>query len=823
MLHQPPLLVGPCQCTPASASPQEQTGPGPRRAKRRLCCGIWLLSDKCGLQCQQRAAGEDGELVTPACLEQLADQPRAHLRGPGLLVSGVEWLFPREGGVGRGLGGRVEQHRVGKEEEEGTDRGGESRRETESGAVVDAGTLEEYQKREAGWGRPPNDPFTGVPFSRHSQPQPHAALKARIDRFLLQGDAGAPVLGRAVLRDSARPSRISPGTAGQSSRPQGHTPDSMPPGQNLASEQASPGAREGTGCHPGARESAACHSGAREGTECHPGARESAACHSGAREGTECHRGRKAPGCTRAEAGCASQAEPPAKRQRTEAASTASLGASSGPVSHEQQLSESLDRALTSALRGFPSFTGQRGAGGTEREAPGALPVGCGVVAESRVSRSALGQKPVERLFPSPRRRESKAVAFGTMRAGPAGAQPSADLHKHIIKRLFGARPLFSSATKPLAEQRERVLRAAQGQRSGAELCWRGCAETSFYPKRTCRDKRARDPPVHGDPTAHWQRTDSGLQGFEGVQFIVCISSQDPSVSERCLWELLLVLLQSVCVLRLPCCLPAALRTPALPRLPGTDTLAPGPALPSLRSPGPQEGHHSCALLIRGRDVIRGHLGPKHPRPLWWNSPPLSQAHRRGHGKALQPLCICHTSFCSIPESFQPLPEDPMSFLFGNLWETAEPGVNILNEQTDVPPHPDSIVKALHVFPDLALTLTWICAPAAVCSPLVVICNAQGVKWAGGSVVCFPLVVICDAQGVRRWRKASAAQRSFPGSSSRVARVSTVHPGMVDNPTWRSFVHVGRLIVLDSEAQGGPTPHCHTDSHHDTPLARQAP
>ncbi|KAG8011780.1 Vasotocin-neurophysin VT 1 [Nibea albiflora] len=55
-----------------------------------------------------------------------------------------------------------------------------------SGVSVDNTTLEEHQKTEATWGRPPNDPFTGVPFTSSSQPLPNPQLKSRIDRFLLQ-------------------------------------------------------------------------------------------------------------------------------------------------------------------------------------------------------------------------------------------------------------------------------------------------------------------------------------------------------------------------------------------------------------------------------------------------------------------------------------------------------------------------------------------------------------------------------------------------------------------------------------------------------------
>lgn len=55
-----------------------------------------------------------------------------------------------------------------------------------SGVSVDSTTLEEHQKREATWGRLPNDPFTGVPFTSISKPLPNPQLKSRIDHFLLQ-------------------------------------------------------------------------------------------------------------------------------------------------------------------------------------------------------------------------------------------------------------------------------------------------------------------------------------------------------------------------------------------------------------------------------------------------------------------------------------------------------------------------------------------------------------------------------------------------------------------------------------------------------------
>ncbi|XP_072353708.1 RING finger protein 37 [Scyliorhinus torazame] len=53
------------------------------------------------------------------------------------------------------------------------------------GKVIDQSTLDKYSRCEATWGRVPNDPFTNVPFSRHSKPVPHSTLKARLDCFLL--------------------------------------------------------------------------------------------------------------------------------------------------------------------------------------------------------------------------------------------------------------------------------------------------------------------------------------------------------------------------------------------------------------------------------------------------------------------------------------------------------------------------------------------------------------------------------------------------------------------------------------------------------------
>ncbi|ELT95522.1 hypothetical protein CAPTEDRAFT_186092 [Capitella teleta] len=54
------------------------------------------------------------------------------------------------------------------------------------GQSIDSTTHEKYIDQEAKWGRAPNDPFTGQPYSESSKFIPNCALKARIDEFLLR-------------------------------------------------------------------------------------------------------------------------------------------------------------------------------------------------------------------------------------------------------------------------------------------------------------------------------------------------------------------------------------------------------------------------------------------------------------------------------------------------------------------------------------------------------------------------------------------------------------------------------------------------------------
>lgn len=53
------------------------------------------------------------------------------------------------------------------------------------GKFVDQSTLDRHEQHEAMWGRAPSDPFTGRMFSENNRPIPATALKACIDKFLI--------------------------------------------------------------------------------------------------------------------------------------------------------------------------------------------------------------------------------------------------------------------------------------------------------------------------------------------------------------------------------------------------------------------------------------------------------------------------------------------------------------------------------------------------------------------------------------------------------------------------------------------------------------
>ncbi|XP_051000589.1 RING finger protein 37 [Acomys russatus] len=192
-----------------------------------------------------------------------------------------------------------------------------------SGKVIDQSTLEKCNLSEAAWGRVPSDPFTGLAFTPQSQPLPHPSLKARIDRFLLQHSvSGCHLLGRAQITSSMTPSVITL------------------PSRKRKLEQA----EHSSGSSPGMHASNAATSPLLSPTTSEPTAKKM-----------------KAP------------SEP----------SPTDMDCSTGPVSHEQKLSQSLEIALTSTLGSLPSFTarltkgqlqqlGTRGSSASRRPDPSA-------------------------------------------------------------------------------------------------------------------------------------------------------------------------------------------------------------------------------------------------------------------------------------------------------------------------------------------------------------------------------------------------------------------------------------------------------------------
>ncbi|KAJ7327257.1 hypothetical protein JRQ81_017016 [Phrynocephalus forsythii] len=166
-----------------------------------------------------------------------------------------------------------------------------------SGKVIDQETLEKCNRSEASWGRVPSDPFTGVAFSQHSQPLPHPSLKARIDHFLLQHSIPGT---RLVGRRQALGTMVASSIATSSLK------------RKLDGAEQNPGSQRDTGPFLFAP----------------------------------------------ARSAVASALESPAKKMKVECdANAPQMDCSTGLVSHEQRLSQSLDSALNSALSTMPWFT----------------------------------------------------------------------------------------------------------------------------------------------------------------------------------------------------------------------------------------------------------------------------------------------------------------------------------------------------------------------------------------------------------------------------------------------------------------------------------
>ncbi|KAF5905329.1 RING finger protein 37 isoform X1, partial [Clarias magur] len=216
-----------------------------------------------------------------------------------------------------------------------------------SGMVVDNSTLEEYVKQEATWGRMPNDPFTGVPFTEDSKPLPNPLLKSRIDSLLLQtGHTG--LRSKNSILNIPRPSRLLcssqpptdvrcvQSTQAETQPKQVHLMSEINPSELTRSQSRCFGERQGLvlGSSPGT-----CS--IKRETLGQINKRKYESTFSSTSEVL------------------AKSLSPLAKMPRTEA----SVILPTETNSHEERLSQSLDQALSSALHGLPTYTSQSSLG----------------------------------------------------------------------------------------------------------------------------------------------------------------------------------------------------------------------------------------------------------------------------------------------------------------------------------------------------------------------------------------------------------------------------------------------------------------------------
>ncbi|XP_067088011.1 RING finger protein 37 [Osmerus mordax] len=227
-----------------------------------------------------------------------------------------------------------------------------------SGASVDLSTLEEYRRREATWGRAPNDPFTAVPFTPDAGPLPNPHLKSRIDRFLLQPGLGVGggsgvregVLGRQEDGGTPHTSRLV-AVRGDERGKEGEEEEEIKlhPCNGNASSSLLGALCGDTDTRRQEPPSAGTRAARREN-----GRADRPDLHApwpGEARGPDLGLDTKPSlGGDPSPAGPDSE-EPSSKRARTDGE------AGPGCSSHEQRLCSSLDQALLSALRGRPSFT----------------------------------------------------------------------------------------------------------------------------------------------------------------------------------------------------------------------------------------------------------------------------------------------------------------------------------------------------------------------------------------------------------------------------------------------------------------------------------
>ncbi|XP_036954209.1 RING finger protein 37 isoform X2 [Acanthopagrus latus] len=214
-----------------------------------------------------------------------------------------------------------------------------------SGMSVDNSTLEEHQKREATWGRPPNDPFTGVPFTSTCQPLPNPQLKSRIDHFLLQkGMAGRDgMLGGRGEGENLQASRLI--TSKEDNGLSQNSPCLSKSSTNNTVDQYNVHTRK-TDSTTRTKDSGFGHSS-------HNRNHIKTSNSSKTDNKSELERKKIQDLCRESSDGLTAEQQllPQTKRPRFDAVSSTSSS------SHEQRLSASLDEALFSALQGRPSFT----------------------------------------------------------------------------------------------------------------------------------------------------------------------------------------------------------------------------------------------------------------------------------------------------------------------------------------------------------------------------------------------------------------------------------------------------------------------------------
>ncbi|KAI5614082.1 RING finger protein 37 [Silurus asotus] len=225
-----------------------------------------------------------------------------------------------------------------------------------SGMVVDNSTLEEYEKQEAAWGRMPNDPFTGVPFTKDSKPLPNPHLKNRIDSLLLQtGHIG--IRTKNSLLNKPQPSRLICAS--------GPPPDLFGVESSHAKAQAQQVFSVKTEC----TEMLQKHTINKEKKLSTPTNSQSRSFKDGQRSELESSSGTCSFGSMNSKQSNKRQHQsnlssaskhldivsPLTKMQRTDTGITLSTETDS----HEERLSQSLDQALSSALLGLPTYTSQ--------------------------------------------------------------------------------------------------------------------------------------------------------------------------------------------------------------------------------------------------------------------------------------------------------------------------------------------------------------------------------------------------------------------------------------------------------------------------------